>query len=75
MTALDGPCSVPGMTSRPGLLMADEVAQELRVTTKTVRKLAKSGQLPAIKIGAHWRFRQADVDAFGAGELIPVPSA
>jgi excisionase family DNA binding protein len=51
--------------------MADEVAAELRVTPKTVRKLAKSGQLPAIKIGREWRFRQADVDAFGAGELIP----
>ncbi|WP_447972135.1 helix-turn-helix domain-containing protein [Nitrospira sp. Kam-Ns4a] len=38
-----------------------EVARFLRVPKSTVYKLARLGQLPASRIGKHWRFLRRDV--------------
>ena len=38
-----------------------EVARFLRVPKSTVYKLARAGELPASKIGKHWRFLRQDV--------------
>jgi excisionase family DNA binding protein len=38
-----------------------EVARFLRVPKSTVYKLARLGQLPASKIGKHWRFLRRDI--------------
>lgn len=38
-----------------------EVAQFLRVPKSTVYKLARIGELPASKIGKHWRFLRRDI--------------
>lgn len=43
------------------ILTVEDVAQFLRVPKSTVYKLARSGQLPASKVGKHWRFLRADV--------------
>jgi excisionase family DNA binding protein len=59
------------------LLTVREVAEELRLTPPTIRRLAEAGTLPAIRIGnATLRFRRADVDALlqptnGAHEETP----
>lgn len=37
-------------------LTIDEVAQLLRVSHKTVRRLAWRGEIPAFKVGNQWRF-------------------
>ncbi|MFQ5944070.1 MAG: helix-turn-helix domain-containing protein [Anaerolineales bacterium] len=53
------------MTSgNPGLLTVKEVTEQLRVSPKTVYRLCRSGQLPAIKIGKEWRIDRADLDRF-----------
>lgn len=49
------------MTDR--LLTATEVARLYGVNVKTVSNWARTGALPAIKPGGHWRFRAADVKA------------
>lgn len=46
------------------VLTLEEVAALLRVSLPTVRKVVREQGLPAMKLGAQWRFRREDVDAF-----------
>ncbi len=46
------------------ILTVADVAQFLRVPKSTVYKLARLGQLPASKIGKHWRFVRRDIQAW-----------
>jgi excisionase family DNA binding protein len=49
-------------TAREGeILTVMEVARFLRVPKSTVYKLARVGDLPASKIGKHWRFLRRDI--------------
>ena len=41
-----------------------EVANRLKVSTRTVIRLAERGELVAFKIGDLWRFRRSDVDNY-----------
>ena len=41
-----------------------EVAELLRVSTMTVYRLIKSGDLAAVRVGKSYRIREDDVDAF-----------
>lgn len=43
------------------ILTVMEVARFLRVPKSTVYKLARVGELPASKIGKHWRFLRRDI--------------
>ena len=47
-----------------GLLTVREVAEAMRVSTMTVYRLIKSGELPAARISSSYRLREEDVDAF-----------
>lgn len=48
--------------SQETLLNVREVANFLRVNISTVYSWAQNGELPAIKIGRSWRFRQSDLE-------------
>ena len=49
----------------PNLLWTvGEVAQYLRLKPGTVRKIAKTGELPGIKLKRSWRFQKADIEEF-----------
>lgn len=43
------------------ILTVRDVARFLRVPKSTVYKLARVGELPASKIGKHWRFLRRDI--------------
>lgn len=43
------------------ILTVGEVARFLRVPKSTVYKLARVGEIPASKIGKHWRFLRHDI--------------
>ena len=45
-------------------LTIDEVLVYLRVTSRTIYRLIRSGDLPAMRIGRQWRFRQRDLDTW-----------
>jgi excisionase family DNA binding protein len=45
-------------------LTTAEVLEYLQVNLRTVYRLLKAGQLPAVRVGRQWRFRKADVDAW-----------
>ena len=46
------------------ILEVKEVARILKVSTRTVIRLAERGELTAFKIGDLWRFRRSDVDDY-----------
>jgi len=50
--------------SRPRFLTVLEVADQLRVSTMTVYRLIKSGELRAVRVGKSYRLREEDVDAY-----------
>lgn len=49
------------LTGDGEILTIMDVASFLRVPKSTVYKLARIGELPASKIGKHWRFLRRDI--------------
>lgn len=49
-----------------------DVARFLRVPKSTVYKLARIGELPASKIGKHWRFLRRDIHEWMRNRSSPV---
>ena len=43
-------------------LTTREIQDCLRVTPRTIYRLIESGELPAVRVGRRWRFRQSDLD-------------
>ena len=63
-------------------LTTEEVLAYLQVNLRTVYRLIKAGQIPAVRVGRQWRFRKRDIDAWldrqsasGAGESRPPQEA
>lgn len=56
--APEGPEAVPTTASQPSVPLAtlDEIAKKLKLSALQVRKLAQSGQIPAVKVEGEWRF-------------------
>ena len=50
--------------SRARFLTVAEVADLLRVSSMTVYRLIKEGDLPAVRIGKSYRLREDDLDAY-----------
>ncbi len=50
------------------VLTADEAAEFLRVSTKTILSLARDGSLPGEKVGRAWRFVRADLLDYVRGQ-------
>ena len=48
--------------SKSAFLTTEEVLVCLKVNPRTIYRLIKTGELPAIRIGRQWRFRRADLD-------------
>ncbi len=46
------------------LLTVAEVAELLRVSTMTVYRLIRTGELPAVRVGRNYRVRRADLDLY-----------
>lgn len=46
------------------LLLVKEVATFMRVSTMTIYRLIKAGELPAIKVGKNYRLRRFDVEEY-----------
>lgn len=54
----------------PTLLTAAEVADQLRVSTMTIYRLIRRGELPAVRVGRTYRVRATDLDAYLAAQTI-----
>ncbi len=51
-------------TSTEDVLTLAEVAAYLKVTERTIYRLAGAKKIPAFKVGGVWRFRKTDIDAW-----------
>lgn len=54
--------------SESGILTIKEVAEYLKVTERTIYRLAAAKKIPGFKVGGMWRFRQADIDGWIAAQ-------
>ena len=45
-------------------LTTEEVLEYLQVNLRTVYRLIKAGNIPAVRVGRQWRFRKRDIDAW-----------
>ncbi|MEX0868661.1 MAG: helix-turn-helix domain-containing protein [Nitriliruptoraceae bacterium] len=52
------------------LLTADEVADQLRVSTMTIYRLIRRGELPAVRVGRNYRVRASDLDTYLAAQIV-----
>ena len=48
--------------SSESVLTLAEVAAYLKVTERTIYRLAGAKKIPAFKVGGGWRFRKTDID-------------
>ena len=53
-----------GRLGMPSFLTTEEVLTYLKVTPRTIYRLIRTGELPAVRVGRQWRFRQDDLDAW-----------
>lgn len=60
---------------RARLLTVAEVADHMRVSTMTVYRLIKSGQLNAVRVGKNYRIRTTDLDEYLQGSSVAHPGA
>jgi excisionase family DNA binding protein len=44
------------------ILMIKDVAEYLKVTERTIYRLAAAKKIPAFKVGGSWRFSRSDID-------------
>jgi nitrogen PTS system EIIA component len=52
------------------VLTIEQVAEYLRVSTKTIRRLVQRGELPGFQVGNQWRFRRALIEAWMEGQTV-----
>ena len=61
------PKLVTSMSTSPSegeILTIKQVAEYLKVTERTIYRLAGAKKIPAFKVGGTWRFARADIDAW-----------
>lgn len=51
-------------SSEGEVLTIKQVADYLKVTKRTIYRLAAAKQIPAFKVGGSWRFSRADIDSW-----------
>ncbi len=49
---------------RTRFMTVAEVAQLMRVSTMTVYRLIKAGELPSVRVGKSYRIREDDIDRY-----------
>ena len=50
-------------------LTLKEVAELLKLSEKTIYRLAQRGEFPGFKVGGSWRFRRKDIDRWADQQI------
>ncbi len=53
---------MPTAPTESKILTIKEVAEYLKVTDRTIYRLAGAKKIPAFKVGGTWRFSRADIE-------------
>jgi excisionase family DNA binding protein len=56
--------TMPSSPVENAIMTIGEVADYLKVTERTIYRLAGAKQIPAFKVGGSWRFSKADIDGW-----------
>ncbi len=56
--------SMPHSPTYNAIMTIGEVADYLKVTERTIYRLAGAKQIPAFKVGGSWRFSKTDIEAW-----------
>ncbi len=56
--------TMPSSTSGNAIMTIGEVTSYLKVTERTIYRLAGAKQIPAFKVGGSWRFSKKDIDSW-----------
>ena len=59
--------TIPALKS---MMTMQEVAEYLRVTRSTIHRLLKRNQIPAFRIGRHWRFNVEEINNWCASRVL-----
>jgi excisionase family DNA binding protein len=62
--------AAPTLLVMKGLLTVAEVAEMLRVSTMTVYRLIRSGEIPAVRIGRSYRIREPDLESYIESQIV-----
>jgi excisionase family DNA binding protein len=54
--------TIENIKSGHAFLTTEEVLSYLRVTPRTIYRLIRCGELPAVRFGRQWQFRRSDLD-------------
>lgn len=54
--------TMPSSAADNAIMTIGEVADYLKVTERTIYRLAGAKQIPAFKVGGSWRFSRVDID-------------
>jgi excisionase family DNA binding protein len=63
------PAPLPEAQTAGDILTIRQLAEYLMVSEKTVYRMLDRNELPAVRIGAQWRFRRQDIDAWLTEEV------
>jgi excisionase family DNA binding protein len=55
---------VPTGMANSEIMTTEEVIAFLRVNTRTLYRLIRTGDFPAVRVGRQWRFRRTDLEAW-----------
>lgn len=56
--------TMPSSTADNSIMTIGEVADYLKVTERTIYRLAGAKKISSFKVGGSWRFSKADIDAW-----------
>ena len=56
--------TMPSSPADNAIMTIGEVADYLKVTERTIYRLAGAKQIPAFKVGGSWRFSRVDIDGW-----------
>jgi len=56
--------TMPSSPADNAIMTIGEVADYLKVTERTIYRLAGAKKIPAFKVGGSWRFSKADIEAW-----------
>ena len=56
--------TMPARPAENAIMTIGEVADYLKVTERTIYRLAGNKQIPAFKVGGSWRFSKMDIDGW-----------
>lgn len=55
---------MPKSPNEGEILIIKQVAEYLKVTERTIYRLAAAKKIPAFKVGGTWRFSRADIESW-----------